>query len=59
MENTDPLFVNETAGDYRLRTNSPALAIPGFVDIPFRQMGIIDEALISQDDFERGDTSEW
>ena len=41
LENTDPRFVNEAAGDYRLAADSPALSIPGFVDIPFQQMGIV------------------
>ncbi len=59
LEGTDPLFINEGAGDYRLRGDSPALAIPGFADITFQQMGIVDEALIFKDDFERGDASAW
>ena len=41
LENTDPRFVNEAAGDYRFAADSPAHSIPGFVDIPFQQMGIV------------------
>ena len=59
IEDTDPLFVNEATGDFRLRGDSPALSIPGFFDIPFEEMGIVDETLIFQDDFERGDISAW
>ena len=33
-------FENEGAGDLRLKAESPALAITGFVDIPFEDMGI-------------------
>ena len=42
IEDMDPRFVDEAAGDFRLAADSPALSIPGFVDIPFKQMGIID-----------------
>lgn len=35
----DPRFVNEAALDLTLRADSPALAIPGFVPIPFKEMG--------------------
>jgi hypothetical protein len=60
LEGTDPLFRNEAAGDYRLRPDSPAFTIPGFVDIPFVQMGIIDGlSLIFEDGFEWGDTAAW
>jgi len=60
LEDTDPLFRNEAAGDLRLSPDSPAFDIPGFVDIPFEQMGIVDGlSLIFEDGFERGDTSTW
>jgi hypothetical protein len=36
----DPLFVDEEALDLALSAESPALAIPGFVDIPFGDIGI-------------------
>ena len=36
----DPLFVDEANLDLRLRPDSPAFTIPGFVDIPFEQIGI-------------------
>ena len=35
----DPLFVDPAAGDYRLRPESPALAL-GFVPIPVERIGI-------------------
>ena len=35
----DPLFVDPAAGDYRLRPNSPALAL-GFAPIPVEKIGI-------------------
>ena len=50
LENTDPRFVDEAAGDLRLRPDSPALSIPGFVDIPFEQMGIEGLPLPPRDD---------
>ena len=60
LEDPDPLFRNEAAGDYRLRPDSPAFTVPGFVDIPFPQMGIIDGlSLIFEDGFEWADTSRW
>jgi hypothetical protein len=60
LENSDPLFRNETAGDYRLSPDSPACDILGFVDIPFPQMGIIDGLwLIFEDGFEWAGTSRW
>jgi hypothetical protein len=40
IENEDPLFVDEANLDMTLKADSPALAIPGFVDIPFDQIGI-------------------
>jgi hypothetical protein len=36
----DPLFVDEASGDLTLKPSSPALAIPGFVSIPFGAIGI-------------------
>lgn len=57
---TDPRFRNESAGDYRLAGDSPAWSIPGFVELPFPEMGIVDGLrLIFEDGFEWGDTSEW
>ncbi len=43
VEDRDPLFANEAAGDLTLRPDSPARAIPGFVDIPFGKIGIEPE----------------
>ncbi|MFC1609634.1 right-handed parallel beta-helix repeat-containing protein [Myxococcota bacterium] len=40
IEDQDPLFVDEANLDLTLLPNSPALAIPGFVAIPFDQIGI-------------------
>ncbi len=40
VENQDPLFVDEANGDLTLSPTSPALAIPGFQAIPFKQIGI-------------------
>jgi hypothetical protein len=34
-----PLFKDPAAGDFHLRTDSPAFAIPGFQDIPVDQIG--------------------
>ncbi len=61
LEDTDPRFVDEATGDYRLQPDSPALGIPGFVDLPFELMGILDGigGEIFQDDFESGDTTAW
>ncbi len=39
LPDSDPLFVDEARLDLTLRTNSPAFTIPGFQDIPFRQIG--------------------
>ena len=50
LENTDPLFEDEGAGDLRLKAESPALDIPGFVDIPFQQMGIVEPPPGAPDD---------
>ena len=40
VEDRDPLFVDEDNLDLSLQPGSPALDIPGFVDIPFDQIGI-------------------
>jgi hypothetical protein len=40
LPDAGPLFVNPDAGDLRLLPGSPAFSLPGFVDIPFRQIGI-------------------
>jgi hypothetical protein len=40
VENQDPLFVDEAHLNLALRPGSPALSIPGFVDIPFAMIGI-------------------
>lgn len=43
LEDADPLFVDEAGGDLTLSPASPALAIPGFTDIPFGEIGIQPE----------------
>ena len=40
VEDVDPLFVDENAGDLSLSPDSPALDIPGFENIPFGEIGI-------------------
>ncbi len=40
IQNEDPLFVNEAVLDLTLKSNSPALALPGFVPIPFKSIGL-------------------
>ncbi len=40
LENVDPLFVDEAGLDLGLLPASPALDIPGFVPIPFSEIGI-------------------
>jgi hypothetical protein len=40
ISNQNPLFEDEANLDLRLRPDSPAFDIPGFVDIPFEQIGI-------------------
>jgi hypothetical protein len=40
VEDQDPLFVDEDNLDLSLQPGSPAFDIPGFVDIPFDQIGI-------------------
>ena len=40
LEDTDPLFADEANLNLALREDSPALGIPGFVPIPFDEVGI-------------------
>ncbi len=40
IEDADPLFVDESQLNLTLRSDSPALSIPGFVRIPFSAIGI-------------------
>ena len=40
----DPLFVNATTGDFRVRDDSPALKI-GFKNFPMNQFGVVTPAL--------------
>lgn len=43
LSDTDPLFVDAAKGDYRLKPESPALAL-GFKEIPFDKIGLyLDE----------------
>ena len=39
LPDVDPLFVNELLLDLSLETNSPAYTIPGFMEIPFAEIG--------------------
>jgi hypothetical protein len=39
LTNSDPRFVDEGKLDLTLRSDSPALTIPGFVNIPFSRIG--------------------
>lgn len=39
LADVDPRFVDEARLDLALRRDSPALALPGFADIPFGQIG--------------------
>ena len=39
LQDEDPMFVDEDNGDLNLKTDSQALAIPGFQPIPFDQIG--------------------
>jgi hypothetical protein len=39
LTNSNPLFVDEAGLDLTLRPESPAFTIPGFIDIPFQQIG--------------------
>jgi hypothetical protein len=43
--NQDPLFVDEANLDLTLKPGSPALAVPGFVSIPFKSIGLRAEAM--------------
>jgi len=45
IQDQAPLFVDEANLDLTLRANSPALAIPGFVPIPFKSIGLRAEAM--------------
>jgi hypothetical protein len=40
VPDSDPLFVNESAGDLNLRPESPALRIKGWRSIPFDEIGL-------------------
>jgi len=40
LVDVDPLFVDEAAGDLRLRDDSPVHQIPGWQDIPFDRIGV-------------------
>jgi hypothetical protein len=40
VEDADPLFVDEDNLDLNLQPDSPAFDIPGFVAIPFDDIGI-------------------
>lgn len=40
LKGVDPRFTDEAKGDLSLAPDSPALAIPGFVPIPFDKIGI-------------------
>jgi len=40
IADADPLFSDEAGGEFSLLPNSPAFDIPGFVEIPFEQIGI-------------------
>ncbi len=40
IENQDPLFVSEETLNFNLNPDSPAFGIPGFISIPFDDIGI-------------------
>ncbi|MCF6226817.1 MAG: right-handed parallel beta-helix repeat-containing protein [Xanthomonadales bacterium] len=43
LENVESLYVNEAEGDFSLRPDSAAFEIEGFMDIPFKSIGIIPD----------------
>jgi hypothetical protein len=43
ISNTDPLFIDELAENLNLQPDSPAFNIPGFIGIPFDEIGIEQE----------------
>ncbi len=52
--------MDDAGGDFNLRPDSPAFTIPGFVAIPFDEIGIEADPLdIFADGFESGDTGSW
>ena len=45
IANQDPQFVDEANLDLTLKATSPAFALPGFVAIPFKSIGLRDVAM--------------
>lgn len=43
LDDQDPLFVDEAGGNLNLQPASPAFGLPGFVAIPFDDIGIVAE----------------